>query len=76
MIEWLSVKDITEKYGFKPTTITKYRKEMEESGLFQNYILSAHKLLRIEEGALIYFLRNITKIRNGERVPKYKGVTM
>lgn len=76
MIEWLSVKDITEKYGLKPTTITKYRKEMEESGLFQNYILSAHKLLRIEEGALIYFLRNIQKIRNGERVPKYKGVAM
>ena len=69
-MEWLGKAQITEMYGDKPSTVSKYRAEMEKSGLFDNCILPG-KNLRIRSDAYAYFRAHKKEIRKGLPVARF-----
>ena len=72
MVEMMRRIDLAAKYKMSPATITSYKNEMGESGLFDDScIWSGHHYLFIDEAAFGYWLQVRQKYRLGKPVKKY-----
>ena len=48
--------DLCKEYGYSPSTVSRYKREMEESGLFPDSIVGCGRGVRISEPAFHHFV--------------------
>ena len=64
---------LAEKYQISEVTVSRYRRQMEASGIFdKKAILSGAKYLYIAEEAFQYFLAHRQEIQEGKAIKPWK----
>lgn len=76
-LHWLSLSDAVHRYGICPNSFRTYLKEMEDSGRYpEGAIIRQSRATLVLDAALHDFMRNMTSIRAGIKIPPYDGEAM
>lgn len=76
MVEMMSRADLAEKYQFCKDQISLIKREMKESGLFdESCFWEGARYLRIAEDAFAYYMANRKKVKGGLPVAKFRRTT-
>ena len=73
MTEMMTREDLATAYSFSPAQISRIKREMEQSGLFdESCFWKGNRYLRIDENAFRYYMENRNKIKGGLPVAKFR----
>lgn len=76
-LRWLTLSDAVHRYGICPNSYRAYLKEMEQSGRYPDgAIIRQSRSTLVLDAALHDFMKNMTSIRSGVKIPPYDGEAM